>query len=157
MGDITAAQRIVLPGDPTSAMHAATKQYVDNAAGSSMPAGSVTAFAGSSAPSGWLLCAGQAVSRTTYAALFTVIGTTYGSGDGSTTFNLPDLRGRVVAGLDNMGGSDAGRLSWANTLGTTGGKEVATLADWTNGGAYKTIPEPYIMQPTMLLNWIIKT
>lgn len=111
---------ILLPGNPTSALHAATKQYVDNAAGSSMPAGSVTAFAGSSAPTGWLLCAGQAVSRTTYAALFAAIGTTYGSGDGSTTFNLPDLRGRTVAGLDNMGGTDANRLSWQNVLGTVG-------------------------------------
>jgi microcystin-dependent protein len=64
-------------------------------------------FAGSSAPLNHLLCNGQAVSRTTYAALFAVIGTTYGAGDGSTTFNLPDLRGRAPVGLDNMGGSAA--------------------------------------------------
>jgi microcystin-dependent protein len=60
--------------------------------------------------------------------LFAVIGTTYGSGDGSTTFNLPDLRGRVVAGADNMGGTDAGRLSTSNTLGTTTGAETVVIS-----------------------------
>ena len=70
-----------------------------------MPTGSVIPFGGSSAPSGFLLCYGQAVSRTTYATLFGVISTTYGTGDGSSTFNLPDLRGRVVAGQDVMAGS----------------------------------------------------
>lgn len=175
---------LVLPGDPTSALHAATKQYVDNAAGSSMPAGSVTAFAGSSAPTGWLLCAGQAVSRTTYAALFAAIGTTYGSGDGSTTFNLPDLRGRVAAGLDNMNGTDAGRLNWANTLGTAGGAQTHTLTttempshshttaspvNLAGSGAFQGTTQVAQgttnntggggahnnMQPTMLLNYII--
>lgn len=75
------------------------------------PAGVMAPFAGSAAPTGWLLCAGQAVSRTTYAALFTAIGTTWGAGDGSTTFNLPDMRGRVPAGADNMGGNAANRLN----------------------------------------------
>ena len=64
-----------------------------------MPVGCVIPFAGAAAPTGWLLCQGQAVSRTTYAQLFSVIGTTYGSGDGSTTFNLPDMRGRVAVGF----------------------------------------------------------
>ena len=72
-----------------------------------MPAGMLFPFAGASAPTGYLLCHGQAVSRTTYADLFTAIGTTYGTGDGSSTFNLPDLRGRVIAGQDDMGGSSA--------------------------------------------------
>lgn len=92
-----------------------------------IPAGSVITTAASAAPTGWLLCDGTAVSRTTYATLFAAISTTYGAGDGSTTFNLPDLRGRVVAGLDNMGGTDAGRLDWANTIGTTGGAQNHTL------------------------------
>ena len=65
-----------------------------------MPTGMVVPYAGAAAPDGWLLCQGQAVSRTTYAQLFSVIGTTYGSGDGSTTFNLPDMRGRVAVGSD---------------------------------------------------------
>jgi phage-related tail fiber protein len=72
--------------------------------------GQVCFFAMNSAPSGFLTCAGQAVSRTTYSALFTAIGTTYGSGDGSTTFNLPDLRGEFVRGMDNGRGIDSGRV-----------------------------------------------
>lgn len=76
------------------------------------PVGAVIDYAGSNAPSTWMFAYGQAVSRTTYAALFAAIGTTYGNGNGSTTFNLPDLRGRVVAGKDNMGGANAGRLSF---------------------------------------------
>lgn len=62
--------------------------------------GIVEAFAGGATPNGYLLCNGQAVSRTTYAELFAVIGVTYGAGNGSTTFNIPDLKGRVVVGLD---------------------------------------------------------
>lgn len=95
--------------------------------------GTVLPFAGSTAPSGWLLCYGQAVSRTTYAVLFSVIGTTYGAGDGTTTFNLPDLRGRVTAGKDNMGGTAASRLTTAgagidgSTLGAAGGSQNHTL------------------------------
>jgi microcystin-dependent protein len=111
----------------------ATKNYVDTQVASvtagAMPAGCLTPYAGASAPTGWLLCYGQAVSRTTYAALFSAIGTTYGSGDGSTTFNLPDLRGRVAAGVDNMGGSAQNRITSAvsgitgTTLGAAGGDQ----------------------------------
>ena len=105
-------------------------------------AGNVCGHAGASAPAGALLCYGQAVSRTTYAILFAVIGTAFGSGDGVTTFNVPDLRGRVWAGLDNMGGTDAGRLNMANTLGTTGGDQNGTAysvlpAGYSGGGAYR--------------------
>lgn len=95
-----------------------------------LPIGTIADFAGSSAPTGWLLCYGQEVSRTTYAALFALLGTTYGAGDASTTFNLPDCRGRVRAGLDNMGGSSAARLSTVFTstsLGQTGGAQQITL------------------------------
>jgi microcystin-dependent protein len=76
---------------------------------------------------------GQAISRTTYSVLFGIIGTTHGAGDGSTTFNLPDKRGRVSAGKDDMGGSSANRLTNADdglngdTLGATGGVETQTL------------------------------
>lgn len=95
-----------------------------------VPAGAVMPFAGGSAPSGWLFCAGQAISRTTYAALFTAIGTTYGAGDGTTTFTLPDLRGRAVFGLDNMGGTTASRVTsgvsgiTGTTLGANGGSQL---------------------------------
>lgn len=92
------------------------------------------------APAGWLLCFGQAVSRTTYANLFSAIGTTYGTGDGATTFNLPDLRGRTLFGLDNMGGSDAGRLSVSNTLGGTGGAQ--TKSGSVDGTALTTAQMP---------------
>ena len=92
--------------------------------------GEVVDFAGTSAPTGWLMCYGQAVSRTTYAALFAVTSTTYGVGDGTTTFNLPDLRGRVVAGKDDMGGSSANRLTSpinGDNLGAAGGSQSHTL------------------------------
>ena len=101
---------------------------LDGAVGA-LPPGVVMPYAGATEPAGWLLCAGQAVSRTTYGALFAAIGTTYGTGNGSTTFNLPDLRGRVVAGRDNMGGTAANRLTSGNsgiagaTLGAAGGDE----------------------------------
>ena len=99
----------------------------------SLPAGLVLPFAGATAPDGFLLCYGQAVSRSTYADLFAAIGTTYGAGDGSTTFNLPDLRGRVAAGKDDMGGGAANRLTGGGsgiagtTLGAAGGAETQTL------------------------------
>jgi microcystin-dependent protein len=93
--------------------------------------GQLAPFAGSTAPAGWLLCYGQAISRTGYPYLFSALSTTYGTGNGTTTFNLPDLRGRSIFGLDNMGGPAAGRLVGSNTgnitapttLGSTGGEE----------------------------------
>lgn len=98
-------------------------------AGPGLPTGGLIPFAGSTAPSGWLLCAGQAVSRTTYADLFAVISTTYGAGDGSTTFNVPDLRGRFPLGKDDMGGSAANRVTAteADNLGQGSGAETHTL------------------------------
>lgn len=97
------------------------------------PIGSINDFAGSTAPTGWLLCYGQAISRDTYKDLFAVLGTTYGVGDGTTTFNIPDCRGRISAGKDNMGGTSANRLTGlsggvdGDILGTTGGAETVTL------------------------------
>jgi len=161
-----------------------------------VPTGTVSAFAGSSAPTGYALCDGSAVNRTTQAALFAVIGTTYGVGDGSTTFNLPDLRGRVIAGQDDMGGTSADRLTGlsggvnGDNLGATGGSETHTLtiaqmpahdhgggtvgtshkSDVSGGGA-RTHPfnnggnvtsqgngdAHNNVQPTIILNYIIKT
>lgn len=83
-----------------------------------LPAGSIIQWAGATAPANWLMADGAAVSRTTYASLFAAIGTTYGAGDGSTTFNLPDLRGRVAVGKN--GGT-------FGTLGATGGAETVAL------------------------------
>jgi microcystin-dependent protein len=92
--------------------------------------GAVIYYAGSTAPSGWLLCGGQEVSRETYADLYNVIGNIYGNGDGLTTFNLPDLRGRLVAGRDDMGGAPANRLTegiTGSSLGSIGGTESVLL------------------------------
>jgi len=77
-------------------------------------AGEMRLFGGSAAPSGWLLCQGQAVSRVTYAALYNIIGTIYGEGNGSSTFNVPDLQDRVPIGK-----------SGSRALGSTGGSETA--------------------------------
>lgn len=79
--------------------------------------GCVSFFAMSVAPAGWLKANGALVSRATYAALFAVIGTTYGAGDGATTFGLPDLRGEFVRGFDDSRGADTGRV-FGSTQGT---------------------------------------
>ncbi len=100
-------------------------------AASAFNSGMLAPYAGATAPTGWLLCHGQAISRTTYADLYAVVGTTYGAGDGATTFNVPDLRGRVIAGKDDMGGSSANRLTSAlngDNLGAAGGAESHTLS-----------------------------
>jgi microcystin-dependent protein len=178
----------------TITTNAGTDSVTIAASASGFPAGMVAPYAGTTEPSGWLFCYGQAVSRATYADLFTAISTTYGVGDGSTTFNLPDLRGRVVAGQDDMGGVSANRLTNqsgglnGDTLGATGGAETHTLTtaempahthsvttyssaggntgiqrysgssgsgqDTTSagsGGAHNNV------QPTIILNYIIKT
>jgi len=100
----------------------------------SIPIGASVDFWGTTAPnSSFVLPYGQAISRTTYATLFSMFGTTYGSGDGSTTFNVPDVRGRVVAGKDDMGGSGASRLTSVglgvagDVLGNAGSSESYQL------------------------------
>lgn len=111
------------------------------------PTGSVIPYAGASAPSatlsgvaGWLLADGSAVSRTTYATLFAVVGTTYGAGDGSTTFNVPDLRGRMPmgagtgTGLNASGtGAPTGTAQTARTRGDWGGEETHLLTGAESG------------------------
>jgi microcystin-dependent protein len=130
----------------------------------SLPIGIVMPFAGSTAPSGWALCYGQALSRSTYSGLYGVIGTQYGIGDGSTTFNLPDLRGRVAAGRDNMGGTGASRLSQGvlggnpGSLGASGGAEsLTTTAASLSGSGTNVATSSGNIQPTLILNYIIKT
>jgi len=97
-----------------------------------LPSGVIMAYGATSAPSGWLACDGSAVSRVTYANLFSAISTNWGVGDGSTTFNLPDFRGRTLAGYDS--GNATSRLTGntsqgidASTLGNTGGEQSHTL------------------------------
>ena len=91
-----------------------------------LPVGCVQMFAGASAPSGWLLCNGQLVSRTTYATLFAAISTTFGAGDGSTTFAVPDLRNRFAVGVGTTG--------FTVTLGGTGGAKDAIVVAHTHTG-----------------------
>ena len=81
-----------------------------------VPIGSMMIWTTDTAPGGWLLCYGQAISRTFYVGLFNVIGETYGAGDSSSTFNLPDLRGRFPLGKDNMGGTSANRVTDAERI-----------------------------------------
>lgn len=102
---------------------------MDQVSSAGVPIGAVIDWAGPTAPNNYMLCYGQEVSRSDYADLFSAIGVTWGSGNGTTTFNLPDARGRVSAGKDNMGGVNAGLLSLMNstTLGGTGGSQVHTL------------------------------
>lgn len=94
------------------------------------PIGIISPYGGASAPTNWLLCDGSAVNRTTYAKLFTAISTAYGTGDGSTTFNLPDLRGRTPIGVDGAANritSASTNGANADTLGGVGGAETHTL------------------------------
>lgn len=114
--------------------------------------GDTRAFAGPAIaiPAQWYACYGQAVSRATYAAAFAVLGTTWGSGDGSTTFNLPDFRGRALFGLDNMGGSAANRVTSGGsgisgtTLGATGGNQAVQTHNHTvtDPGHQHTLNDP---------------
>jgi microcystin-dependent protein len=92
-----------------------------------IPPGTLADYCAVTAPRGWLLCYGQAVSRVTYARLFNILGDAFGAGDGATTFHLPDLRGRVGVGLDGMGGSNAGRVPAASGLNLSGGAATHTL------------------------------
>lgn len=152
-------------------------------AGADIPTGVFVPFGGSSAPTGFLLCNGAAVSRTVYDDLFAVIGTVYGAGDGSTTFNLPDVRGRTVIGAGQGPGLST------RTLGTSLGTEthqltIAQMPTHSHGvsvraengtdpqivrqanagfsSAASTTPQggnqahPN-MQPSIVANWIIKT
>jgi microcystin-dependent protein len=122
-----------------------------------VPVGACIDFFGTTAPnSSFVLPYGQAISRTTYSALFTMFSTTYGVGDGSTTFNVPDLRGRVVAGKDDMGGSSANRLTDADdglngdTLGDTGGGETQTLV---TGNLPAYTPSGSVSQSTLSITY----
>lgn len=107
--------------------------------------GTILAYGGATAPAGYLLCDGSVASRTTYADLYAVVGTSFGPGDGSTTFGLPDLRGRVPAGLDTMGGTAAGRLTTTASgvdgavLGKAGGAQTHTLTKAELPAHYHTV------------------
>ncbi|MBR0814928.1 tail fiber protein [Bradyrhizobium diazoefficiens] len=132
---------VLIQGTPYVALYNNTDQafYLKGFHGSPylIPIGGSIDYWGSTAPnSSFALMYGQAISRTAYGALFGLLGTTFGLGDGTTTFNLPDLRGRVVAGKDDMGGSASGRIGSVvtdsgtisgTTLGSAGGTATHIL------------------------------
>ena len=124
MAQITYDDKVALNENPSVAeINKVTDDNMNeikNTINTNTPVGSISLFAGTTAPNGWLICDGSAVSRTTYANLFSVIGTTYGTGDGSTTFNIPNLKGRVPVGLDSNDTS-------FDTIGETGGETTHTL------------------------------
>ena len=155
---------------------ATAPEWVTAPTSDSVPTGVLNPYAGATAPAGWLLCFGQAISRTTYATLFTAIGITYGSVSG-TTFNLPDMRGQVTAGLDNMGGTSRNRVldTDADVLGGEIGDSGGHSHDLITvpaGGLPDLMVQPNFqsttsmpnvtnsveaLQPTIFLNYIIKT
>ena len=107
-----ALQTVVPPDGSVSTGKLATGAVTQDKLASSViliPTGMIAPFAMSTAPTGWLECDGSAISRATYSDLFTALGTTHGVGDGSTTFNVPDLRGEFIRGWDNSKGTDSGR------------------------------------------------
>lgn len=113
-------KKITGMADGTATTDAVTKGQLDTA----MPVGAVISYAGASAPAGWALCDGSALSRSTYAALFAALGIAHGAGDGSTTFNLPDLRGRFALAA----GQGAGGLSNRVLADKNGNTETHTLS-----------------------------
>jgi microcystin-dependent protein len=102
------------------------------------PSGTLLTYAGSTAPDGWLLCDGSAISRTTYARLFAAISTTYGTGDGALTFNLPDLRGVYPRGAGINGTANYGTVSGhtpnGGSIGSKGGQKTAKNGLAVSGG-----------------------
>ena len=206
-GNVSVGGTVTITGNAVQAVNAGVCASAFYGSGANLTGitavatGVVLPWAGTStsAPSGYLTCYGQAVSRSTYADLFGVLSSVYGDGDGSSTFNLPDLRGRVIAGKDDMGGTSADRLTNAvagqnsegvngDNLGAAGGLETNTLsvstlpshahdysqyssgaAGSSGGGAStggNTDAETSTkggglahnnVQPTLILNYIIKT
>jgi microcystin-dependent protein len=122
-GNLNVGGQIVTPTMPagTANTAVATTAFVVN---NSVPSGGLMMWPTASAPVGWLLCNGTAVSRTTYATLFAVLGTTFGSGDGSTTFNLPNYTNRAPVGAGGL-----------YAMGATGGSKDAVVVAHTHTGS----------------------
>ena len=125
--------------DATTSNGLVRKSQMDAAvSGVATPSGAVMAFARTTAPTGWLKCDGSAVSRSTYAALFAEVGTAFGAGDGSSTFNLPDLRGEFIRGFDDGRGIDAGRAFASVQSSDNKAHDHMVFADADSGGNYTT-------------------
>ena len=126
----------------------------------SIPVGTILSMAAPSLPTGYLECNGATVSRTTYSALFSLIGTTYGAGDSSTTFVLPDLRGEFIRGFDNGRGVDAGRAygAFQDRDSSTGGSHNHGGVTTGGGGTgANTLTIPLTNRPrNIAMYYIIK-
>lgn len=139
------------------------------------PVGGIMQFGGTTAPTGWLICDGSAVSRTTYADLFSAIGTSYGSGNGSTTFNVPNLKGKIPVGYNSSetefntmgktGGSKEMQkhrhsIQFSNAYLGSGGTQVGNIVVSTVSGGVDTTEAGTgtsgNLQPYVVVNYIIK-
>lgn len=125
-----------------------------------LPPGVTLPYGGSSAPSGFLLCDGSAVSRTTYAALFAILSTTYGVGDGSTTFNLPDLRqrfpmGKAVSGTGSTLGGTGGAIDHTHTVTPATLNSISLIGVGT-GGDDTQVSSSANNPPFQVFNFVIK-
>lgn len=136
-GTVAMTGQLILTGNPTVMLGAAPKQYVDAMVTTPALPGVVVMWGGAGVPVGWLECNGQAVSRAVYATLFAAVSTTHGAGDGSTTFNVPDFRGRAPFGNGTM--SPGGVVPW--TPGSKWGSE------WLQSHLH-TVPSIYDAQDT---------
>ena len=110
---------------------------------SGIPVGTILTFGASTPPSGFLECNGSAISRSTYASLFSILSTTHGAGDGSSTFNLPDLRGQFVRGWDNSAGVDASR-TFGSTQTDQNKNHTHTTDSVTLTGGIRKISEGFL-------------
>lgn len=138
-GRTLGTQRLLSTGFAQRALSAVRSEQAANAATAEsatgvlatqvVPPGVVAPFVGGTAPPGWLFCDGAAVSRTTYANLFAIIGTSSGVGDGSTTFNLPDYRGRFLRGADEGTGRDPDAIARTAENGGSPGPGIGSLQD----------------------------
>jgi len=112
--------------------------------GDVMPVGSIIAFGGTTPPDGWLLCDGMPISRSIYNDLFLVIGTAWGAGNGTTTFNLPDLRGQFLRGIDNGAGTDPDAATRTDKTGNVVGDVVGSYQADKVGPHQHTVSLPYV-------------
>ncbi len=125
-----------------------------------LPAGVTLPYGGTTAPPGYLLCDGSAVSRTTYAVLFTILSTTYGVGDGSTTFNLPDLRqrfpmGKAVSGTGSTLGGTGGAIDHTHTVTPATLNSISLIGVGT-GGDDTQVSSSANNPPFQVFNFVIK-
>lgn len=134
------------------ALQSALQTQMNNIAANAVPAGSVFWFARATPPTGFLECNGAALSRTSYATLFSVIGTVFGAGDGSTTFNLPDLRGEFLRGWDHGRGVDAGRgfgsFQHGSTLNWDSNDDSIDMPQFQNFA--QTFSDPYFPSSVLM-------